>query len=163
MMYGYGTGMGGWGYALMIVSLLLLCGLVIVGIVALVRPAAHRRPDAGEPAEPPGLSGPPRPSDPEQSLAARFARGEIDEDEYQRRLGVLRETSLQQPRHEPTPRPPGRAARPHRMSRGQQRPHTSTVTVPRARRQGRNSSAAQSKDKWPLVSTATVTPSARFR
>jgi putative membrane protein len=104
MMYGYGTGMGGWGYALMIVSLLLLCGLVIVGIVALVRPAAHRRRDAGEPAEPPGLSGPPRPSDPEQFLAARFARGEIDEDEYQRRLAVLRETSQgADPRPQPGP------------------------------------------------------------
>lgn len=93
MMYGYGTGMGGWGYALMTVSLILLSGLVIVGIVALVRPAAHGRRDAEEPAESPRLSAPPRPSDPEQLLAARFARGEIDEDEYQRRLAVLRGTS----------------------------------------------------------------------
>ena len=93
MMYGYGTGMGGWGYALMTVSLVLLCGLVIVDIVALVRSAAHGRRDAGEPAEPPGLSVPPRPSDPEQFLATRFARGEIDEDEYQRRLAVLRGTN----------------------------------------------------------------------
>jgi len=30
---------------------------------------------------------------PEQTLAERFARGEIDTDEYERRLAALRETS----------------------------------------------------------------------
>jgi Short C-terminal domain len=47
----------------------------------------------GSPGGQPWLAAPPRPSDPEELLAARFARGEIDEDEYQRRLAVLRETS----------------------------------------------------------------------
>jgi len=42
MMY-YGNGMGGWGMVLMTVSSLLFWGLVIAGIVALVRsPAAAR-------------------------------------------------------------------------------------------------------------------------
>ena len=35
---------------------------------------------------------------PEQFLAERFARGEIDEDEYNRRLTVLRETTECGPR-----------------------------------------------------------------
>ncbi|MGW2520352.1 SHOCT domain-containing protein [Streptomyces sp. NPDC001617] len=36
-------------------------------------------------------TGPPRsPGPPEQLLAERFARGEIDEDEYNRRMSVLR-------------------------------------------------------------------------
>jgi putative membrane protein len=34
---------------------------------------------------------------PEQLLAERFARGEIDEDEYRRRLDVLRETAGPRP------------------------------------------------------------------
>jgi putative membrane protein len=95
MMDGYGTSTGGWGYTVMAVSLILLGGLVIAGIVALARWVGHGSRDAREPAEPPRLSAPPRPSDPQELLAARFARGEIDEDEYQRRLGVLRETSQQ--------------------------------------------------------------------
>ena len=92
MMYGYGTGMGGWGYALVTISLILLGGLVIAGIVALVRSAGQGSRDAREPAGRPRLAAPPR-SDPEELLAGRFARGEIDEDEYQRRLAVLRKAS----------------------------------------------------------------------
>ena len=79
MMY-YGNGMGGWGMALMIVSSLLFWGLVIAGIVALVR-------YTGRGAQPgvPATSG----TTPQQTLADRFARGDIDEDEYTRRLQVL--------------------------------------------------------------------------
>lgn len=33
----YGPGMGGWGYALMTVSTVLFWGLLILGIVALIR------------------------------------------------------------------------------------------------------------------------------
>ena len=86
MMYGYGTGMGGWGYALMTISMILFWGAVIYGIVVLVRRTRRDGPQRGEPAGPiaPG---------PEQLLAERFARGEIDEDEYHQRLTSLRAAS----------------------------------------------------------------------
>jgi putative membrane protein len=73
MMYGYGNGIGGWGYALMAIGMILFWGAVIYGIVALVR---YTRRDA--------------PQGPERLLAERFARGEIDEDEYHQRLTSLR-------------------------------------------------------------------------
>jgi putative membrane protein len=79
MMY-WGNGMGGWGMVLMTVSSLLFWGLVIAGIVALVRYAGR----GAQVAAPTG----PRPA-PQQVLAERFARGEIDEEEYTRRLQVL--------------------------------------------------------------------------
>ena len=80
MMY-WGNGMGGWGMVLMSVSGLLFWGLIIAGVVWLVRPAGR----AGQPG--PAAGGAPAP---QQVLADRFARGEIDEDEYTRRLQVLR-------------------------------------------------------------------------
>lgn len=79
MMYWYGAGMPGWGYLLMASSSLLFWGLLIVAGVALFR--IGRRPlDLRHGARPM----------PEQILADRLARGEIDEDEYRRRLGALR-------------------------------------------------------------------------
>jgi putative membrane protein len=83
MMYWYGSGMTGWGYALMTISMVLFWGAVIFGIVALVRYVSRGGPQAGEPTQP---------ATPERLLAERFARGEIDEDEYQRRLAALRGT-----------------------------------------------------------------------
>jgi putative membrane protein len=87
MMYWYGSGMSGWGYALMTVSMILFWGAVIFGIVMLVRyfgrsgqpPVEPRSPQSAEP-----------PQSPERLLAERFARGEIGEDEYWQRLAVLR-------------------------------------------------------------------------
>lgn len=76
----WGQGMGGWGILLMSVSTLLFWALVIAGVVALVRyvgPAAPQRNVAAETATPQRL------------LAERFARGEIDEEEYRRRLAIL--------------------------------------------------------------------------
>ena len=85
MMYWYGSGMSGWGYALMTVSMILFWGAVIFGIVLLVR-------YFGRSGQPPGA--PPQsaesPPSPERLLAERFARGEINEDEYRQRLAVLR-------------------------------------------------------------------------
>jgi len=76
MMY-YGHGMGGWGYLLMMVNALLYGGLIVGGIVVLVRYLDRSaRPGARSPAE--------------TILADRFARGEIDAEEYRRGLGVLR-------------------------------------------------------------------------
>ena len=74
MMYWYGGG----GYALMAIGTVLFWGAVIFGVVALVR---HGRQAGPRPAEPAG---------PERLLAERFARGEIDEDDYYQRLTSLR-------------------------------------------------------------------------
>ena len=81
MMYWYGHGIGGWGYALTAISMVLFWGAVIYGIVALIRYTRRDSPHGREPARPPA---------PERLLAERFARGEIDEDEYQQRLTSLR-------------------------------------------------------------------------
>ena len=83
MMY-YGTGMGGWGMALMGLSGLLFWALVIAGIVLAVRYTGH----AGLRGVPAG-HGP----TPQQTLADRFARGDIDEEQYTRSLAVLDETA----------------------------------------------------------------------
>ena len=80
MMY-WGSGMGGWGMFLMTVTNLLFWGLLIAGIVLLVR-YLGRGNHTGTPVG--------QPRTPEQLLAERFARGEIDEEEYRRRLHVLR-------------------------------------------------------------------------
>ena len=79
MMYWY-NGMSGWGYALMAVSMVVFWGLVIAGVVLLVRfvGSDRRRP------EPPSQA-----DDPRRILAERFARGEIDEADYRQRLKVL--------------------------------------------------------------------------
>jgi putative membrane protein len=77
----YGNGMNGWAMLLMTVSSLLFWGLVVAGIVALVRYPGRNTSVGANPADPR--------STPQQILAERFARGEIDEDEYRRRLQVL--------------------------------------------------------------------------
>ncbi|MFF5262565.1 hypothetical protein ACFY4C_26820 [Actinomadura viridis] len=58
-----------------------LCGLIIAGIVALVRHAGGAR----RPEENGGPAGP------EEGPAERFARGEIDADEYERRRDLVRD------------------------------------------------------------------------
>jgi putative membrane protein len=77
MMWWFGPGVTGWGYGIMTVSMVLFWTLVIFGVVALVR---YLRRDDRASVAPPA---------PEELLAERFARGEIDEDEYRRRLEVL--------------------------------------------------------------------------
>jgi putative membrane protein len=85
MMYWYGGGMSGWGYALMSVSMILFWGAVIFGIVLLVRYLGR----GGQPPAAPPQSAEPPPS-PERLLAERFARGDIDDEQYRQRLAVLR-------------------------------------------------------------------------
>ena len=80
MMY-WGNGVGGWGMLLMTVGGLLFWGLIIAGIVVLVRHVGRGAQLSSAAAQVPP---------PEQVLADRFARGEIDEDEYGRRLQFLR-------------------------------------------------------------------------
>lgn len=82
MMYWYGHGMTGWGYALMAVSTVVFWGLAIFGVLVLARSVGRSSPrrrflSTGRPA-------------PEELLAERFARGEIDDDEYHRKLDTLR-------------------------------------------------------------------------
>ncbi|MFF3906381.1 SHOCT domain-containing protein [Streptomyces sp. NPDC001848] len=87
MWYG-GWGWGGW--LLMTLIMILFWGLLIAGVMALTHYLTGSRR---------GHQPGPRPSEEsgwgsrraEDLLAERFARGEIDEDEYKRRLTVLRE------------------------------------------------------------------------
>jgi putative membrane protein len=68
--YADGWGWGGW--LISAVTMLVLVGALVAAVVVLVRPAEGRT------------------DSPERILADRFARGEIDEDEYQRRRHALR-------------------------------------------------------------------------
>jgi len=77
MHWGYGSG---WGYLLMAVSMIVFWGLVIGAIVLVVR-STTRTESSAPPATGPG---------PQQILAERFARGEIDDTEYHNRLAALR-------------------------------------------------------------------------
>ncbi|UWZ40546.1 SHOCT domain-containing protein [Dactylosporangium roseum] len=81
--------MGGAGLALMTLNTVLFWGLVVAGVVLLAR-------YFGRGAQAPWTAGS-RPT-PQQLLAERFARGEIDEDEYNRRRQVLGGTA---PTHRP--------------------------------------------------------------
>ena len=76
--YGHNGHPGAWGWLWMAVGMLVFWALVVTVVVLLVRAARRQN---REPY--------PRPT-PEHLLAERFARGEIDEDEYHRRLDVLR-------------------------------------------------------------------------
>lgn len=75
----YGGSMGGWGYALMILTTVAFWAVLISGAVAVLRYLNRSQPGAGRVR-----------STPQQLLAERFARGEVDEDEYRRRLDALR-------------------------------------------------------------------------
>jgi len=78
MLFWFDDGINGWRIALMIISMLAFWGLPISFVIYLVRQSSGSA----------GLKdGPPR--TPEQMLAARFARGEIDENEYTGRVAAL--------------------------------------------------------------------------
>lgn len=74
MHYWDGDGMGLWGFAFMSVSVVLFWALIIVAIIALVRYLGRTAQGGGSA---------------EDLLAERFARGEIDEEEYERRSRAL--------------------------------------------------------------------------
>ena len=98
-MFWYGPQLGGWGWALGLGSLA-FWALLVVAVIVLVRLFTG----GGQRLLPPhrgyaggvgsyGESGPaatPAAATPEQILAGRFARGEIDEDEFHPRMAALR-------------------------------------------------------------------------
>jgi putative membrane protein len=88
MMYGYGEPVTGWGYALGITLMIVFCGALIAAITAAVRYLGRGHQDRFPP-EPPGPAS--QPPGAEQVLADRFARGEIDAEEYRQLLEILRE------------------------------------------------------------------------
>ena len=79
-MYWHGDGMGGFGLIWMLLNMLLFWGVLLGGGYLAWR-ALRGRVDLS------GVSG----GGPERLLAERYARGEIDDEEYRRRLGVLRD------------------------------------------------------------------------
>ncbi|PXY19023.1 SHOCT domain-containing protein [Prauserella muralis] len=80
--WGHGYAGGGWlGGLLMLISMVLLWGGVITVVVLLLRRFATPAQGGGHRDTPP---------DAQRILDERFARGEIDEDEYQRRSAALR-------------------------------------------------------------------------
>lgn len=79
--YGYHAGMTGWGWLAMSVTTLLVLAVLITGGVLIARSLRSTPREAA-------VTG--RPS-PEQMLAERFARGEIDRQEYRDRLAELHE------------------------------------------------------------------------
>jgi putative membrane protein len=80
MMYLYGEHMSGWGYALGIIGLVLFWAVLVLAIAAAVRYLDRKRRE----------SFPPPPPTAQQVLAERFARGEIDADDYRQLLDTLR-------------------------------------------------------------------------
>lgn len=95
---GWMGGWGGWGFGLLALGVLALLALLVVvvliyrrqgehrAVVAGASPAGWARPEAGRG---PG-TGAAHGSEAARILGERYARGEIDDEEYQRRLGQLR-------------------------------------------------------------------------
>ncbi|MBM4468111.1 SHOCT domain-containing protein [Rhodococcus hoagii] len=75
---GYGIGWGGW--VLMILAMVLFWTLVVVGVMALFRTMRDERNASPDPKNQSG----------QQILDERFARGEIDAEEYRIRTDQLR-------------------------------------------------------------------------
>jgi putative membrane protein len=71
-----GDHMNGWGWVGMTLSTALFVGLLVLGGLVLVRVARQ-------------LERPAAPLSPEQVLAERYARGDIDEEEFRRRMATL--------------------------------------------------------------------------
>lgn len=80
MMYWYGDHMSGWGWVLMTLGTVAFWGLLIAGVVLLIRTSGN----GAQPSDQSLLR-----ATPEQLLSERFARGEIDEDDYSSRMVAL--------------------------------------------------------------------------
>ncbi|GLW47482.1 hypothetical protein Stsp02_31440 [Streptomyces sp. NBRC 14336] len=79
MMFWYAHGMSGWGWFGMSVGMVAFWALIITALVLVFRAVNQPHEHTHTPAAP----------TPQQILSERFARGEIDEEEYQRRLNAL--------------------------------------------------------------------------
>lgn len=77
--------MGWWSYAGMGVGMVVFWSAVLFGIIVTVMYVFRDRPSM----TPPSPQSPPA----EEILAARFARGEIDETDYEQRIALLRAQS----------------------------------------------------------------------
>lgn len=95
----FGSGIHWWVWGLGIALAIIFWALVIWAIVALVSWAHHGRSGPGRPDGPGGPGGPPgpwTPDDPHRSAGAgesparRYTAGEIDAEEYHRRLDAVR-------------------------------------------------------------------------
>ncbi|MQS17792.1 hypothetical protein F7Q99_37790 [Streptomyces kaniharaensis] len=92
--FGHGHGLSGWGIGVMAIGLFLVAAVLVLAAIALFRyvsrsprPVPPGGPAAAVPGGPKAWA--PGPT-PEQVLAERFARGEIDAEEYRLRLDTLR-------------------------------------------------------------------------
>ncbi|MET0474520.1 MAG: SHOCT domain-containing protein [Mycobacterium sp.] len=83
MMYWYGHDMGWWGYASVAILMAVFWVLVIAAIAAMAKYLVADRPQQRDAFF--------ASASPDDVLAARFARGEINEAEYRDRVAVLRE------------------------------------------------------------------------
>lgn len=92
MMWDGGWGMGGAGGMIGLVIMLAVVALIVVGVVLLVRGLGGRH-DSGQYGPPAGQQPPPggyAPQSALQVLEERYARGEIDREEFlQRRQDLL--------------------------------------------------------------------------
>ncbi|MDH6108962.1 putative membrane protein [Kitasatospora sp. MAP12-15] len=83
-------GWGGWGFGLLALGVLLLIAIVVLIALVYRRQGARQANSGSSPMHwsPPdaGRRGP----DAARILSERYARGEIDDEEYQRRLNLLR-------------------------------------------------------------------------
>jgi putative membrane protein len=79
MMYWHGD-WNEWAWVVMVVSMVAFWALVVVGIWLAVRSSTTPRADRSRSAE--------------ETLRQRYAAGELDEEEFARRLNVLREDSM---------------------------------------------------------------------
>lgn len=86
MMYGYGWGNGGWGWG-GIVMMVLMVVLVVAVIVAIIFAVRYLSGSGSLQRGGPGSEW----TRAEDQLAERFARGEIDEEEFRKRMTLLRE------------------------------------------------------------------------
>lgn len=95
-------GLGVWFWIVMVVIVVALCGLLVVGIIWLVRSG---RP---QPARPTWAPAPHLPASPAEAiLFERFARGEIDEAEFRSRIAAMRSAAPVQPESPQSPPQPG--------------------------------------------------------
>ncbi|MET9904815.1 SHOCT domain-containing protein [Streptomyces sp. NPDC006446] len=86
-MFWYNHDVSGWGWFAMSAGMILFCALIITVAVLLLRTLNQPHEHTHAPATPSA----------EDILRERLARGEIDEDDYQRRLSALHAGPLIKP------------------------------------------------------------------